>query len=215
MPLLVVCFSSYLATTDLVWRGEDYDANKFVHALKGEQISGYAWIPVCGTQYRLTNANLGDAAEWLARMVCKHLQDRGLRLPLAAVPVPNSACTTASHTKPRTLRLADAISRLIDGRTKTVDCLRWKKNLGSASKMGGPRDTDILYRNLRMKMGSLKRSSRVLLVDDVMTSGGHLRACARKVRESGAQVVLAVCGGRTTYEQDCAAFDIVEETISD
>lgn len=215
MSLLVVCFSSYLASTDLPWRAEDYNANKFVHALKEEQINGYALIPTCGTQNRLTNANLGDAAVWFASMVRNYLRDAGVGLPLAVVPVPNSACTTASRTTPRTLRLADAVSSVIHGRTKTVDCLRWKKDLGSASRMGGPRDTDILYRNLHMKTGSLQLKSRVLLVDDVMTSGGHLRACARKIRESGSKVVLAVCGGRTTYEQNRAAFDTVQETLPD
>jgi orotate phosphoribosyltransferase len=86
--------------------------------------------------------------------------------------------------------------------------------LGSASKQGGPRDSATLYANLTF-VEELRKGTTVVLVDDVMTSGGHLKACAAKIRSKGADVVLAICGGRTLYDQDKKAFDIVEEMLVD
>jgi orotate phosphoribosyltransferase len=54
-----------------------------------------------------------------------------------------------------------------------------------------------------------------VLVDDVVTSGGHLRACAAKLTVDGAGVPLAVCAGRTLYDQEKDAFEIVEESLKD
>jgi hypothetical protein len=39
------------------------------------------------------------------------------------------------------------------------------------------------------------------LVDAVLTSGGHRRACTAKLRANGADVVLAVVAGRADDEQ--------------
>jgi orotate phosphoribosyltransferase len=53
------------------------------------------------------------------------------------------------------------------------------------------------------------------LVDDVTMSGGHLRACAAKLRESGLDVADVLCGGKILSDQDEHAFATVEETLDD
>ncbi len=125
--------------------------------------------------------------------------------PLVIVPVPDSGSTVRSGTRPKTVRLAKALCEEIGRDARVVDCLRWKKDLGSASKEGGPRDPETLFKNFASVEG-LPRGCRVVLVDDVMTSGGHLQACAAKLRQAGATVLIAICGGRTTYSQDKKAF---------
>ncbi|MGA9883516.1 MAG: hypothetical protein WBQ34_07345 [Candidatus Acidiferrales bacterium] len=70
------------------------------------------------------------------------------------------------------------------------------------------------YKNLAFK-GKPNERVCAILVDDVMTGGGHLQACAAKLREAGAVVPRAFCGGRTTHEQDHRAFELVEETLQD
>jgi hypothetical protein len=42
---------------------------------------------------------------------------------------------------------------------------------------------------------------------------GHFRACAAKLRNVGAQVLIGLCGGRTLYDQKNRAFEMVEEQL--
>jgi len=214
MAIRVVSFCFYFAARHVPWRQQDWDTYKFVQALKGNELSGYGHVPVDGVLRRLSNQNLDSAIQWYAMFAARALTKKKIGPPFFVVPVPNSGCTVRSGTRPKTLRLAKAVCEQVGGETKVVDCLRWKKDLGSASKEGGPRDPETLYKNLAPIEG-LPRGSRVVLVDDVMTSGGHLRACAAKLRQAGATVVIALCGGRTTYSQDQEAFATSEENLEE
>lgn len=214
MPLHVVCFSSYLATIHISWRSDDWYSHKFVHAIKGHELNGYAYIPVLGNVRRLNNANRDSAIDWFAEMVGDYFARKKIVPPFGLIPIPNSKCTKSSSTKPQTLRLARAIAKRIGEGVEVEDCLRWKKDLGSASSEGGPRDAGVLYDNCAV-IDELDEDIPYILVDDVLTSGGHLQACAARVRNVDAEVSLAVCAGRTSYEQPKNAFAIIEETLAD
>ena len=213
MPLEVISFCSYLKTDDYsVWRPQDHNATKFVKALKGEQLNGYAYVPVLGVQRYLNNANLDDSIEWFGDMVAHYMQENGLEPPFVLVPIPNSGNTTKSS-KPRTLKLARDIAAKI-GDTEIADCLRWKKALGSARKGGGTRDAGILYRNL-VVTEELDETLPHILIDDALASGGHLQACAAKLESEGATVAMAFCAGDTVHEPPQAAFDIFRRMLDD
>ena len=136
MPLAVVCFCSYFCNRSLMWRGEDFDSFKWIKALKGEEIRGYATVPVNGTWRRLTNANVDSAVDWFASIAAEHLKKRKIKGPFIVIPVPNSKCVVSSTVKPQTRKLAKALCDVLGDGCTVVDCLRWKKNLGSASKEG-------------------------------------------------------------------------------
>jgi hypothetical protein len=218
MPLRVSSLCRYFANRSLRWRSEDYDAYKWVQALKGNQMNGYGYVPVDGVRRRLSNQNLASALDWFGKLAGQELTRRGLAGPFVLIPVPNSRCTLASQAAPRTRKLARAISAQLGDGSIVLDCLRWKKNLGSASEEGGPRDAETLYANLTMLEDALDDvdvDGTSLLVDDVTTSGGHLQACAAKLRENDIDVENALCGGKTLYDQDGHAFVIVEESLDD
>lgn len=61
----------------------------------------------------------------------------------------------------------------------------------------------------------LAPGTRVVLVDDVLTSGGHFQACSAKLKVGGAQVLIGICGRRTVHDQDRRPFDIFEEQVED
>ncbi len=200
------------------WRSEDYDSYKWVQALKGEQLNKYALVPVKGNYRRLSNQNLPDAIQWFAELVADYLQQKQVTGPILAIPVPSSNCVASSRVRPHTRKLAKAVCDTLKDGSKVLDCLRWKKNLGSASEEGGPRETEILYGNLMIlgdQLKDLDESTNVLLLDDVTTSGGHLKACAAKLKKAGVSVELCVCGGKTVYDQNQRAFSLYEYTLDE
>lgn len=214
MAVRVTHFCSYLTNVNSPWRPEDFDAYKFVHALKGHQLRGYAKIPVRGSTKRLNGTNIDSAIGWFADMATDFLTGQRALKKFMLVPIPNSSSTVRGGAKPRTVKLADALAARIGERAKVLDCLRWKKNLGSASAEGGPRDAKTLYENLQVTEKFVE-GTEIVLVDDVMTSGGHFQAATARLRGHGAVVRFAVCGGRTTKLQEKRAFSVEEEPLED
>jgi len=68
MPLSVSSLCRYFANRSLQWRPEDFDAYMWVQALKGNQLNGYAHVPVEGVRKRLSNQNLASAIDWFGKM---------------------------------------------------------------------------------------------------------------------------------------------------
>ena len=146
-------------------------------------------------------------------LVTHYIQQIDLSAPPAPVPVPNSNTPTASSKKPRTRKLAKAVADRIGEGTFVCDCIRWKVDLGSA-RNGGPRDPTIPFGNLIVTEIIDKKTLRVL-IDYVSTSGGHLRACAAKLKEKGATVGAAFWAGKTFHEPAVSAFSCFQETLED
>jgi len=210
MALKVISFAAYLTRTDEQWRGEDWNAQKFVKAVKGKHVNGYAWVPVCGNSRYLSESNADDSIGWFGEMAAKYLTEHPTLASLL-VPVPNSDCTTKNRKLPRTLRLAEAIASRVK-RMKVWDGLRWKIEMTPSSK-GGTRDPQILYDNLvvteKLPVG------RVILVDDVRTTGAHLIASAARIKTKGGTCRLALCAGRTVLAQEENPFEVGDEEHDD
>jgi hypothetical protein len=221
MPLEVVCFCGYYMNKAVPSRQEDWYSYKWIQALKGHSVNGYAKVPVRGVSKRLTHENRSSAVEWFGIFVGDYFESGDIGGPFVVVPVPNSDCTGDSGVKPRTRKLAKAICDVFDDGSFMVDCLRWKKNLGSARE-GGPREPDILFKNLALQKDDLRGAledledgTAVILVDDVTTSGGHLQASAAKLNTFGMKVDHVVCAGKTVYDQTNPAFYNYEYSLEE
>jgi predicted amidophosphoribosyltransferase len=83
--------------------------------------------------------------------------------------------------------------------------LHWHKQLPKSAE-GGPRDFDTLFANLRIKTDLPK--GNLILVDDVATSGGHLKACAAGLRHFGGDVEHALCAAQTVNARPASIFSI-------
>jgi hypothetical protein len=218
MPIDVVCFCGYFCNQSLSWRSEDFDSFKWVQALKGRSLNKHAYVPVRGVRRRLSNENADDATTWFGQFAADYLKRKKTCGPFLVVPLPNSDCVTNSNSRPRTRRLAKAICDSLNDGSVVLDCLRFKKDLGSASKDGGPRAAEVIYGNLvalKDTLGVARDNFTVLLVDDVTTSGGHLKACVARLESIGLVVHTVMCGGKTVYDQDHKAFHVYEYTLDE
>jgi predicted amidophosphoribosyltransferase len=213
MALRVVCFSTYRTSIAGGWRGIDYDAHDFIDAIKDRDISGYSNVPLRGKWHRFDNTNRQDVIGWFAAMVPDYFTANPVDGLIVLVPVPGSKIDVRSAGTPRTAQLAEAIAAAMDAPVAVADVLRQKAPIPSANEEGGTRDEAELLENLVL-MDAVKELP-VVLVDDVLTSGGHLKACAAMLREAGADVLMAVVAGRADGAQVPDPFAIRTEDIPD
>ena len=91
--------------------------------------------------------------------------------------------------------------------------LAFKNEMPKAHKKGeGSRNQHLLRDNLKVDGQSIK-GRVVVLLDDVVTSGAHMRACAEFLRAHGAAVEHSICAGRTVWEQVPKPLEIPDEDL--
>jgi predicted amidophosphoribosyltransferase len=64
---------------------------------------------------------------------------------------------------------------------------------------GGSRNMSVHTGSISVKRGVVTRGAKVLVLDDVTTTGGSLRACRHLLQGEGAGLVVAVVLGKTTW----------------
>ena len=146
-------------------------------------------------------------------MVAEYCERNPPTIPFVLVPVPGSRVDLGFRDVPRTTMLANEIASVLASPPAVRDVLRWESPIPASRSRSGTRDVAFLYDRLRLT-GSLT-GERVVLVDDVLALGGHLRACAAKVRAGGAEVILALCAGRADQIQAHDPFAVRCETLDD
>lgn len=195
MALTVVSFSTYRTSLG-VWRGVDHDARDFVHAIKGRYIDHYSSVKIGGAWRRFDNLNREAVLCWFGQMVRGYLDHRGFERPFVLVPVPSSKADVAFRGENRTTTIAHVLAQACRPGVSVADVLRFDRPRQSACVYRGTRDPLKILGWLRL-LGSIA-GQRVVLIDDVIASGGHLRACAAKLTREGraGRVSLAICAGR-------------------
>lgn len=212
MPLRAVCCFSHLTDRDAYSIDPHFCVKKFVDALKGRTIKKWASIPVGkGPKRLLEQANAKDAVDWFGEMAADILRNEAIRGRPVLVPFPSSKCdTTIAESK--TKRLANAIAARFQA--DVADIIRFDAPQPSAHEEGGTRDPEEIYQHLRLQ-GRILKGRPYILVDDVLTSGGHIRAAAALLAKHGARVVLVIGGVSADREPADVPFDRVERELDD
>lgn len=135
-----------------------------------------------------------QALDWFGCLSALVLEAKDFHDRIVLVPIPDSRSVATDLHPPSTLRLANAISRATKIATIVSDCLRWRLPQ-TPSHRGGTRDPEILARQLYLVADP--PAGLIVLVDDVVTSGGHIAAAATKLASVGYTCRLAICLGRT------------------
>jgi predicted amidophosphoribosyltransferase len=151
-----------------------------------------------------------QALNWFGDLSAETLRVMDIPRPILLVPIPNSDCVLNSKAEPRTKLLATSIAR----RTKQVivaDVLRWNRKLLSAHR-GGVRDRYRLADALSLT-AELPSGASCILVDDVLTTGGHVIAAASRLNAEGMSCMNALCLARTIRCRHPQTFGVSHEII--
>jgi hypothetical protein len=179
------------------WTSEQLGVLRFVNALKRRDLDGTADVLIRAGQpkRRLEAQNASEAFDWFAEMVVPVLREELATTRVVLVPIPDCGCTE-EVAESRTSALAIAVARRA-GAVVVSDMLRWRRRMPSAGSGQGSRDPVSIYQNLRLRSGWSPVSRPYVLIDDVVTTGGHLRACAAFLDNHGGRVERAICAARS------------------
>lgn len=211
MRLHAVCY--YRSRSDTwsdKWRNEDYSAMNLVKAVKGLHFGGTSSITQGGSSYSITNNDDGRARALMiaARSLAGKIHKAGYQA-VSVMPVPSSA-----HTDPTAMftgrRLANAIQEYHKPFV-AASTLYFNQAMPPA-RGGGNRNPHTIQPHLRI--AGPPPVGRVVLLDDVCTSGGHLIAAARFLRQHGIQVEDAFVIGRTRWDRPESMWSVATEHLA-
>lgn len=209
MTLIVHAMGTYASYTEPPWRQADYNINKLVKSLKSEHFGGYAKMRDTDRSWKQITAEDDTAAYALfSHWAQQRLRTLNLER-FILVPVPSSTCITYDAvTTPS--RMAHSIQFGLGATSSVEHWLRFCEVM-PRSHAGGTRNPLLLEEKLRVSPRAT--AAHVVLVDDVKTTGGHLKACAHRLREIGATVEYAVVAASTVWEQHPTPLDVPPEDL--
>lgn len=218
MVLSVTTFASYLTTRAASWRPIDHDALKFVKLLKGKPFGGYGNVHVRGQWHRFEPGDRATGLRLFAAMLGDFLKSERInpKSTFALVPIPSTEAVvgaTFDRFPTRDIASACASELVALGVTRVAvsDILRWTTLLPKAHESGASRDPHHLLAHLAIH--APLPLGHIILVDDVLTTGGHLRAAAHLITSSGGRVWRAACPGRTYQVAPADPFAIATEPL--
>jgi hypothetical protein len=195
------------------WSKADYRAWNLVKALKREAFKGFAnWTNTTTNKVvKVENTPEGQAVALevaVAKLV--GLFARAGIAEARVVPIPSSqtVCAGGDYTGARIARRLEQVRPNFQASIG----LHFDEPQPKAHKGGSRRWQDILphLRGAPPPPGN----GPVVLLDDVLTSGGHARACARYLAALGCDVTNIFVVGRTVWARPADMFDMPIEELA-
>lgn len=195
------------------WRDSDYRARNLIKALKGEAFNGFSEWTVRATKQTLRVDNTPQGQAVALRVALSKLFDLFAAAGISeasVVPVPSSQTVAAGATFTGS-RIARGIEGVQPG-LRAAPLLYFDTPQPRSHEGASRRWQDILPHLRSANLNSL--AAPVVLLDDVLTSGGHLRACARYLAQRGHDVEHAFVVGRTVWQKPDEMFSLPTEILA-
>lgn len=194
------------------WQERDYAARNIIAAVKGKPFKSTSRFTSQqnGKVFVLSDTEAGRnfAKNWCALRLSQSVTAAGYTSTLI-VPVPSS-----SHTNPEAdftgRQLANAIQAVTPSFVASPSL--YFREAVPKSSAGGGRDQVLLQSKLEWT--GIPAGTRVVLLDDVFTTGAHLKAAARFLRAKGVRVDDAIVAARTRWERPPDMFTTEPETLT-
>lgn len=198
-------------------RQHDWDAYKLVYSLKRYDFTGYAAFSSEGVSVHVDASHGADecqarAIEAVATVLAPVV--RSLAPSAVLVPVPSSTSTVSAPVIGPPSLLARSIVQKLAGRYWSVDALAFAQVMQSA-RTGGERDAKKLLPSLQVIGAPWDASIPVIIVDDVLTLGGHMHASAECLRRRGYNVIGGVVAARTVVDQQVEPLGLMHHSLQD
>lgn len=204
----VVTLCAYLTDVGCDWREDDYKCQKMVKSLKGESFKGYF---THGRPPRIKKYYQVDSEEFLS--VAGNIIGNSIYSNFGAgttiVPIPNSWVINSRSSEFRTKRIAQAAA--ITAKAGVTPCLEFSSPQTPTHK-GGTRDPIEIEKHYRVNFPT--PLGRVVFLDDVFTSGSHIKAATWKLKSLGCVISGAICFARATKEQEEKPIKEQKDSIS-
>jgi hypothetical protein len=194
-------------------RPEDYwDAYFYVWAVKVGSFKRKFFIHAStGKKIEVDKSNFPLVRQMFGRFISDRVnQDWGIKIDLVPIPSKDGVVGAADFRTAVMLREC-LVGTPFEG--KSFDALRWSEQLPKAHQ-GGSRRRDFLKEHLTTDVKL--NGKKIVLVDDLLSTGGSLLASKDYLEEAGAEVLGAVTCGRTIYDFNTKPFgrqtlDLTEE----
>jgi phosphoribosylpyrophosphate synthetase len=184
-------------------RPENYwDAYFYTWAVKVGSFRRKFLIHASDRKIGVTQNNFRVVRRMFGRFIAQQVEkDWGSDVEL--VPVP-SKDAVPGVTDFRTSKMLKESLSSTGFKDQALDALFWSKELDKAHQ-GGSRRRDFLKKHLVTDISDL-RGRKIVLVDDLLSTGGSLLAAKDFLQGEGATVLGAVTCGKTIYDFKTRAF---------
>lgn len=176
-----------------------WDARQFSMAVKRGSVNGYFHYPRGFYNQKIEQRNVFLARQLLGKWLLDTIAAKADGASVSIVPIPCSDAHTGSLGPFRHYDVLTDCLKLHPHGHHVADILRFNEAQKKAHE-GGPRFEDQVYPKLVIAGARPGRS--IVLFDDLVTSGGHMKACRRKLTDTGANVLFGVVCARTVQEPD-------------
>ena len=158
----------------------------------GRPSGGHRLCRACTLDIR----NIEQVLDWFGSLGALILESQNLRPPVVIIPIPTSGQVSRHRSRPvsRTFWLADAIIKRSKRLALMADAFSWNR-VRKPSHLGGSRDPGTLCQQLLLSLPVPEGT--VVLVDDVLTTGGHLLAAASRLAAAGIHCQQGICFARS------------------
>ncbi|MBP2611444.1 phosphoribosyltransferase [Agrobacterium pusense] len=190
---------------------EYWDAYMFVWAIKIGQFKSGFTIHLRKRKLQIKADTIHLAREMFGKFIDHRLKKDDVDHDVLLIPVPSKDALVGAGSY-RSLEMLEEAMENRDFKSCVTDGIRWTKKLAKSHE-GGHHNRDYWKPHLDVIIGVDGKD--VILVDDVLSTGGTMLAAKEALEEAGANVLFAIACGKTVYDFELKPFGAQQIDLED